>query len=149
MSWFFIALAVPILYAITNHTDKYLISKYIGDGSVGALIIFSALFGIFALPIIFMINPLVLSISLWQATILAVMGILVIFGILCYFYALKYDEATFVVPFYQIIPIFGFILAYFILGETLTKIQILASLTILVGALILSFDSIFLSSGSG
>ena len=34
----------------------------------------------------------------------------------------------------------AFVLAYFILGEILTKTQILASLAILVGALILSFD---------
>ena len=140
MNWFFIALIAPFLYAITNHIDKYLISKYIKEGKVGALIMFSALFGIFALPIILVINPMVLNISLWQIIILVVIGILVVFSILCYLYALELDEATFVVPFYQTIPIFGFILAYFILGEILTKIQILASLSILFGALILSFD---------
>src|SRR3989344_1253284 len=140
MNWFFIALIAPFLYAITNHIDKYLISKYIKEGKVGALIMFSALFGIFALPIILVINPMVLNISLWQIIILVVIGILVVFSILCYLYALELDEATFVVPFYQTIPIFGFILAYFILGEILTKIQILASLFILFGALILSFD---------
>jgi len=140
MNWFFIALIAPLLYAISNHTDKYLISKYVNNNEVGSLIIFSALFGIFVLPIILIINPLVLEVSLWQGTILVVIGILVVFSILCYLYALKFDEATFVVPFYQTIPIFGFILAYFILGETLTKTQILASLAILSGALILSFD---------
>jgi uncharacterized membrane protein len=140
MNWFFIALIAPFLYAISNHTDKYLISKYIDDGKVGALIIFSALFGVFVLPIILIINPEVLEISIWQGTILIIIGSLVVLSILCYLYALKIDEATFVVPFYQIIPIFGFILAYFILGETLTKTQILASLIILLGALILSFE---------
>ena len=140
MNWFFIALIGPLLYAISNHTDKYLISKYIHDSKVGALIIFSALFGVFALPIILIINPLVLGISMGQGIILVVIGILVVLSILCYLYALQIDEATFVVPFYQMIPIFGFVLAYFILGETLTKTQILASLAILVGALILSFD---------
>jgi len=140
MNWFFIALTAPLLYAIANHTDKYLISKYIRDNEVGALIMFSALFAIFALPIIFIINPMVLVISLWQGAILVLIGILVVLSILCYLYALRFDEATFVVPLYQMIPIFGFILAYFILGETLTKTQILASLAILVGALILSFD---------
>lgn len=140
MNWFFIALVAPFLYAITNHTDKYLISKYIRGNKVGALIIFSALFGIFALPIILIINPIVLGISLWQGIILVTIGILVVFSILCYLYALRLDEATFVIPFYQTIPIFGFILAYLILGETLTKVQILASLAILFGALILSFD---------
>ena len=140
MNWFFIALVAPLLYAISNHTDKYLISKYIHDNKVGALIIFSALFGVFALPIILIINPLVLGVSLGQGIILMIIGVLVVLSILCYLYALQFDEATFVVPFYQMIPIFGFILAYFILGETLTKTQIIASLAILLGALILSFD---------
>ena len=72
MNWFFIALIAPFLYAITNHIDKYLISKYIKEGKVGALIMFSALFGIFALPIILVINPMVLNISLWQIIILVV-----------------------------------------------------------------------------
>lgn len=140
LNWFFIALISPLLYAISNHTDKYLISKYISGTGVGALIIFSALFGVFALPIILVINPLVLGVSLWQGIVLVVIGILVVFSVLCYLYALNLDEATFVVPFYQTIPIFGFILAYFILGETLTKMQVLASLAILIGALILSFE---------
>lgn len=140
MNWFFIALVAPLLYAIANHTDKYLISKYIHGNKVGALIIFSALFGVLALPIIFLINPSVMSVSLWQGIILVVIGILVVFSILCYLYALRIDEVTFVVPFYQTIPIFGFILAYFILGETLSQTQVLASLAILAGALILSFD---------
>jgi drug/metabolite transporter (DMT)-like permease len=140
MNWFFIALISPFLYAVANHTDKYLLSKYIDDKEVGSLIIFSALFGVFALPIIILINPAVLEISLPQVSILITIGILVVFSILFYLYALQEDEASFVVPLYQTIPIFGFILAYFILGETLTKTQICASLIILLGALILSFD---------
>jgi drug/metabolite transporter (DMT)-like permease len=140
MNWFFIALIAPFLYAITNHTDKYLVSKYIKEDEVGSLIIFSALFGIFILPIIFIISPAVLAVSLLQVAILIIIGILVVFSILCYLYALKFDEATFVIPFYQTIPIFGFILAYFILRETLSKIQMSAALIILLGTLILSFD---------
>lgn len=140
MNWFFIALIGPFLYAIANHTDKYLISKYIDEKDVGPLIIFSALFGVFALPIILIINPDVSDISLFQCLILITIGILVVFSILFYLYALKIDEATFVVPFYQTVPIFGFILAYFILGETLTRTQIFASIAILFGALVLSFD---------
>lgn len=140
MNWFLIALIGPILYAVANHTDKYLISKYLKGGAVGSLIIFSALFGIVAIPVVLFIHPDVLSVTFFRATILAFNGMLVVFAILCYFYALHKDETSNVVPFYQIIPIFGFILGYFVLGETISIIQATASFIIISGALVLSFE---------
>ncbi len=140
MNWFFIALIGPILYALANHTDKYLISKYLKNGAVGSLVIFSSIFSIFALPVVMYIEPNVFDVNIALAIILAINGALVVISIVLYFYALQVDEVSFVVPFYQTIPIFGFILGYFILGETLNFNQGLASLIILVGALILSFE---------
>lgn len=140
MTWFFVALIPPFLYALSNHTDKYLISKYVHEGKVGALIIFSALFGLVVLPLFLLVNPAVLNISPTQAIVLMAMGSLVVLSILCYLYALEHEEASLVVPLYQTIPIFGFILAYFILGETLSSTQALASLAIIIGALVISFD---------
>src|ERR1035437_9572169 len=99
MSWFFIALIGPILYAIANHTDKYLISKYLKGGQVGSLVIFSAIFSVIALPIIIFIHPVVFGVSLVQGLVLAVNGMLVVVAVLLYFYALHKDEASYVVPF--------------------------------------------------
>ena len=141
MSWFLIALIGPVLLAIANHTDKHIIEKYLKGGAVGSLIIFSALFGIVALPIVFAFHPDVFHISFFHAAALAFGGILVVLGAgLCYFYALQKDEVTYVVPFYQTIPVFGFILGYFILGETITHVQMIASVIIILGALVLSFE---------
>src|ERR1035437_7394638 len=131
MSWFFIALIGPILYAVANHTDKYLISKYLKGGAVGSLIIFSAIFSIVALPIVILIHPAVFSVSLLQGIVLALNGMLVVVAVLFYFYALHKDEASYVVPFYQTIPIFTFILGYLILGETITRVQGIASIIII------------------
>ena len=58
----------------------------------------------------------------------------------CYLYALDLDEASFVTPFYQTVPIFAYALGYFILGETITLAQGLASFVIVAGALALSFE---------
>src|SRR3989344_4713959 len=140
MNWFWIALIGPVLYSIANHTDKFLISKYLKGGQVGAIIIFSSLFSIAALPFVISIHPDIFNIGLWQGIALAINGTLVVVILLLYFYALYRDEASYVVPFYQTIPIFGFILGYFILGETITFLQGGASIIIIVGALILSFD---------
>jgi drug/metabolite transporter (DMT)-like permease len=140
MNWFWIALIGPILYAVTNHTDKYLIDKYLKGSGVGSLVIFSSLFSILALPIILLIHPVVSQISLLQGFILACNGILVVVAVLFYFYALTKDEASYVVPFYQTIPIFAFILAYIILGESVSHAQLIGSGIIIIGALVLSFD---------
>lgn len=140
MSWFLIALIGPILYAIANHTDKYLISRYLKNGEVGALIIFSSIFSIIALPIVLFIHPSVFNVNLWQGIILAINSMLVVVSVLLYFHALQKDEVSYVVPFYQTIPIFAFILGYFILGETISVFQGIASVIIIIGAIVLSFD---------
>ncbi|MFA6006745.1 MAG: EamA family transporter [Candidatus Paceibacterota bacterium] len=140
MSWLLIALIGPILYAVANHIDKHVIERYLKGGVAGALIIFSSLFSIVALPVLTYFEPSVLDVTLLQGVYLALNGMLVVFAFLAYFYALTYDEASYVVPWYQTIPIFGFILGYFILGEKISQTQALASAFILAGAIILSLD---------
>ena len=139
MTWFLIALFGSILYSFVDHTDKYLISKYLKGGRIGSLIIFSSFFSTLALPIILFLNPVVFNVSILKGIILFINGILVVLAILCYFYALQKDETSFVVPFLQTIPIFAFILGYFILGETITTTQGIAALIIISGAIVLSF----------
>ncbi|MEK7138305.1 MAG: EamA family transporter [Patescibacteria group bacterium] len=136
----FVVFLSPLLYATTNHIDKYLISKHLHDNQAGSLIIFSSVFAVVALPVVWLIQPTLLSVSLGQGLLLSFSGAIVVMSLLCYFYSIQKDEATFVVPFYQTVPIFGYILGYFLLNEQLTKHQIYASLIILCGALILSFD---------
>lgn len=140
MHWFLIALIGPILYACANHTDKYLISRYLKNGAAGALIIFSSVFSIIALPIVLFIHPAVFNVSLVQGLALAFNSMFVVVAVLLYFYALQKDEATYVVPFYQTIPVFAFIIGYFVLGEKISIIQGLASVIIISGALVLSFE---------
>ena len=140
MNWFFIALIGPILYSLANHTDKYLISRYLKGGAVGSLIIFSAIFGIVAIPVVLFVHPDVFNVTLPRGVALAFNGMFVVVAILCYFYALHKDEVSNVVPFYQTIPIFGFILGYFILGETISVTQGIAAFVIIMGALVLSFE---------
>lgn len=140
MSWFWIALIGPVLYAITNHIDKYILEKYFKAGEVGAVVIFSACFSIFALPIIFLIEPGVFAVDFITKMTLMFTGGLNVVCLLLYLNALRDDEASVVVPFYQTIPVFGFILGYFILGEVLNSQQLFAGIMILIGTTIISFD---------
>lgn len=141
MNWFLIALISPIANAFVNHFDKFLLSKYLKGGTVGALILFSALFAVLALPVIYLIDPTVLhTAGAWQAVILIVNGAILALSILLYLYALDGDEASYVMPFAQLVPVFGFILGYFILGEVLASNQIYGGLLILLGGLFLSLE---------
>jgi drug/metabolite transporter (DMT)-like permease len=140
MSWFFIALWAPFLLACANHNDKFLLSRYLKDRSIGAIVVFSSLFSGVAIPIVLLIQPDVYEVSRVQGSALVATGMLSVFAAVCYLYALDLDEASFVTPFYQTVPIFAYFLGYFILGETITLAQGLGSSVIVVGALALSLE---------
>lgn len=140
MNWFLIALVAPALWSITNHIDKYLLSKYIKGSTPGALILFSAAFGLFALPVILIFDQNIFQIGLLNIILLIIAGILTLLALIPYFQALNQDEASIVIPIFQTIPIFGFIYAFFVLGEILSSKQILASILIITGAIAISLN---------
>ncbi len=140
MIWFFIALIGPLLYALSNHIDKILLEKYFKEGGVGTLILFSSLLSAMVLPFIFMADRTVFDISGVSILVLAVVGILNVLVLWCWLLALKTEEASVAVVFYQLVPVFGGILGYYILGETLTEIQLIAMATIILGTTIISFE---------
>jgi drug/metabolite transporter (DMT)-like permease len=140
MPWIFFAAIGPVLNAVANHIDKYSISKYLKGGETGALVIFSALFNLVALPIVVIVHPDVCTLPYASALLLMVNDMLIVLAMLLYFFALEVDEASYVVPFYQTIPLFGFILGFFVLGETITTTQGIGAGILLLGALLLSLE---------
>jgi drug/metabolite transporter (DMT)-like permease len=140
MSWFFIALCAPFLLACANHNDKLLLSRYLKEKNIGSMVISSSLFSGVAIPIVLFIQPDLFDVSLVQGSAVVATGMLSVLAIACYLYALDLDEASFVAPFYQTVPIFAYFLGYFILGETITLAQGLGSFVIIVGSLALSFE---------
>ena len=140
MSWFFIALWAPFLLACANHTDKLLLSRYLKEKSIGSIVILSSLFSGVAIPIILFFQRKAYDVNLIQGSALVATGMLSVFAAVCYLQALDLDEASFVTPLYQTVPIFAYFLSYLILGETITLIQGLGSCVIIAGALALSFE---------
>jgi drug/metabolite transporter (DMT)-like permease len=141
MNWLLIALINPVAHAIANHFDKYLISRFLKGGSVGTLILFSSLFAVVMLPILWIIEPgAFTSVSPVTALILAANGIGLVLAIICYLYALEIDEASYVVPLFQLIPVFGLFFGYIFLGEVLSSSQLWSGVIIMVGGTILSLE---------
>jgi drug/metabolite transporter (DMT)-like permease len=53
---------------------------------------------------------------------------------------LEEEETSLVVPFFQSIPVFGFLFGYILLGETLSKTQLIGCSIVILGAIILSLE---------
>lgn len=140
MTWFLVALVGPILYAITNHVDKHLLEKYFNANGVGTLLIFSSLASILALPIIFFADPTVFAVAPFNIFILCLVGLINTALLWFYLLALEGDEASVTVVFYQLVPVFGAILGYFILDEVLTTNQLIAIGVVILGTSIISFE---------
>src|ERR1043166_5849751 len=101
MSWFFIALWAPFLLACANHNDKFLLSRYLKEKSIGAIVIPSSLFSGVAIPIVSFIQPGGYDIRFGEGTAVVVAGMSSVLAAVCYLHALAIDEASFVTPFYQ------------------------------------------------
>jgi drug/metabolite transporter (DMT)-like permease len=140
MSWFFLALIAPFLYALTNQIDKALLDKYFKVSGVGTLIIFSGVLSILALPVIYFFDPTVFAIGTKEMLIMLFVGILNLTLLWAYLVALKDDEASIIIVFYQLVPVFALVLGYYLLGETITSMQGIAMAIIIFGTTLVSFE---------
>lgn len=128
MNWLFFALLAPLIYAIVVDIDKYILEKEIPDYrgmpiySAGAAFIFGILLWIVTgFPIL----------SLRDALLITLTGVLTIFGLAFYFKALSSDEASKVTILFQMTPVIILFMSYFFLGEKITLKELLGFLLIL------------------
>lgn len=140
MQWFWIALAAPLLWGMVNHVDKFIISKYFSGKGIGSLVIFTSLSGFLFSIFIALFYPSALSITVFSAIIIAFNGALLVASFIPYLHALEHEEPSMITALFQIIPVFGYFLALFFLDEHLTISQILSSLLILAGGIVISLD---------
>ncbi len=141
MQWFFIALLTPFFHSLANFVDKILLSKYFQNFSLFVFMIYSAVTTIIVLPIFLILGGIgILQIPYYDIFLLMTAGICGAIAIYFYLFALYREDASIVVPFFQLIPIASFILSRIILGETLSSWQIIGSLIVISGASILSVE---------
>lgn len=138
MSWLVFAFLGPVLWAISTHLDKYLVERYFKEGSVASLLVFTALIGLVMMPFIWAYYPCVIEMPLRSILPIMLSGVLYMAAMYFYLGALQGEEASMVAPFYQASPLFGYVLAYVILGEQLTLLQMAGGLLIVTGAALVS-----------
>jgi drug/metabolite transporter (DMT)-like permease len=140
MNWFLIALLGPALWALVNHIDKYIISKYFTGRGVGSLVLFTSLSGLIISLFIIVLDFGQIFIRPMSALYIGINGAILVAAFIPYLYALENEEASWASSLYQLIPVFGYILALVFLGENLTTLQIIASLIVIIGAIFISID---------
>lgn len=143
MTWLIFPFLGALLHGMTNFIDKYLIERYFnhdGENAIGSLILFSAFFAVVALPVIYFIEPAVLTLPLANVLMLLVNGIIGTVVIILYLYALNEDETSTIMTLTQTTPVFAYILGVIFLNELLTGRQIFAALLIITGAVLLSIN---------
>jgi len=140
MSWIIITLIAPFIWSLMNHLDKFIITRYSKEIGIGAISSLSAVFAGITLPFIYLINPNILNVSFGDISVLIITGILTAAGILFYLFALQRDDASHIVPFWFLIPVFSYFLGVFFLGEFLSLDKIIGAVIVIVGAMILSLE---------
>src|ERR1700684_283103 len=138
MSWLFFAFSGPVLWAISVHLDKYIVERFFKENNVAVLILFTAFIGLLLLPLIWFYEPSVVNLSPAGIVLIMLSGVFYMSAMLFYLRALQSEEASVVAPFFQAGPLFGYVLAYLVLGETLSPRQLLGGALIIVGALFVS-----------
>lgn len=116
MKWYILAFLSPLLWAISNHIDKYILSRYLKNANTGVLAIFAGLVGfLFSVAILIFSPENILGINAINGIIIVFNGALLIVAFIPYYFALNKEDASSVVPLYQTIPIFSFILGFLFL----------------------------------
>jgi len=138
--WLLFAFSGPILWAISTHIDKYLVDKYFRHSDTAVLMVFTALLGVIALPVIWAFEPKVLQLSALATVVMTVSGVLYMGAMLFYLRAIQTEEASVVAPLFQANTLFTFLLGLILLHELPHWPQLVGVVLIIGGAIGLSLD---------
>ena len=136
--WLLYAFSGPVLWAVSTHIDKYLVDRYLHDSDTSVMMVFTALLGVAALPLIWLFDPAVLSPDWQSILVMTVSGVLYMGAMLFYLRAIQTEEASVVAPLFQANTVFTFLLGYLFLHERLGWAQLIGAALVVGGALFLS-----------
>ena len=138
MSWFYLALLAPFLYAIVVLIDDNLLrSIYKGPYLAAAS---SGIFG--AMPLISLFFLDLTTITNLQAGLMILAGFLTCVYYFFYFKSLDVESPSIVIAMLGLVPATLPLLAYFLLDERLTSAQLIGFTIVLIASLLLAMTEI-------
>ena len=138
--WLLYAFSGPIMWALSTHIDKFLVDKYFRDSDTAVLMVFTALLGVIALPVIWLFEPKVMALPPIAIGVMTLSGILYMGAMLFYLRAIQTEEASVVAPLFQANTLFTFALGVIVLHEMPRWQQLVGAALVVAGALGLSLD---------
>jgi len=140
MTWIFFALLAPFLFAVTNHIDKILLARYFTRVKPTTLLLYTSIASALITTVIIIFKPSVLNVPLFNAGLMFTAGIIYFLAIVPYIKALNIEEASRVIPIFQIQPVLAYTFGVVLFHETLSIQQILAGIIIVSGAVLINLD---------
>lgn len=136
---YFFALLSYAFYATVNYVDKFVLQKYEINPTV--ISVYTGFFAIFSSILIILFTGFH-RIDLQSAVIIILSGILTELYMLPYFKSLKIDEASRIIPLFQLTPVIVIFLSFFFLHETLLPKQYLGSFFIIAASFFLTIEKV-------
>jgi drug/metabolite transporter (DMT)-like permease len=140
MTWFFLALLGPLLHGISSHIDRCLMQRFFTVDGAGIVLVVTCIFAGLASPVFYLLAPDVVQVPVAQLLIIGAVAVIYTGGLWAYLTALQDEDTTVVVILYQLVPVFGLGLGHLALGEAVTLRHLLATVVILLGALLVLID---------
>lgn len=137
MTWFLLAFIAMVLFGTTNFIDRFLVEKRIKDP------FFVSIIGGILAPLIGVIVFVMRGFPILPARdvgILVLGGLLAEVALVPWYKAIKIDDTSRVVPYFQFIPVIILGMSYLLLGERLTMNQLIGFALIIVGGLSLAIE---------
>ena len=135
-----LGIIAAFFWSLTNIIDKYLTARHAEDGDVWGILILSCFFPAILLPICISLSTV--SAPLPEITLLVFTGGLMVGWIFFYLKALTEDDTSVVMTLLVLAPFFSLIFSHFILGETLSSIQMIGGGLLILGSLIVSYTPV-------
>ncbi len=139
MPWLVFALVSPALFGASTIIDKFLIDKRVKDPvfltAFGGFIVLAGAAAIFTVRGFGTLPG-------GQIAVLIAIGIMDEIALVPYYKALSYDDASRIMPFFQLVPVIVLAFSYLFLHEALDLRQIAAFILILAGSFLLAVERI-------
>lgn len=137
-----LAMIAATMYALTNHIDKYLISKAVKNADYRSLLMASTLIagGLMAL-IYFFICGCTISFDWRGFIILFINAAVVSVAYILYFKSLSREDTTIVAIMFQLIPVFMLVLSpLFLPDQSISPIQLAGGLIATMAAVLITYE---------
>ncbi|HLE07874.1 MAG TPA: EamA family transporter [archaeon] len=139
MSWILFTLASYFLTAVSDVTDKVVRDKFVRNSY--SLAILTGFLNLVMAALLVLIKPIALPATA-DIIFLLLSGIINVAAVTFYFEAMASNEASRVVPLFQFIAPFTFMLSFIFLGERLTSPQFIGFILLVLGGFLISIKKI-------